>query len=40
MESADQHGDGELTWTDAMVLDQSEDRMLEWSFLVSIMIVA
>ena len=36
----DQRGDGELSWTDAMVLDWSEDQMSEWSFLVSIMIVA
>ena len=34
----DQHGDGELSWVDAMGLDQSEDRISEWSFLVSIMI--
>ena len=36
----DQHGDGESSWTDAMGLDQSKDRILEWSFLVSIMIAA
>ena len=36
----DQHGDGELSWTDAMGLDQSEDQMLECSFSVSIMIAA
>ena len=38
MESMDQCGDGELSWTDVMGSDQSEDQMLEWSFLVSIMI--
>ena len=36
----DQHGDGESSWTDAMGSDWSENRMSEWSFLVSIMIVA
>ena len=36
----DQRGDGESSWTDAMGSDQSEDRILEWSFSVSIMIVA
>ena len=36
----DQHGDGELSWMDAMGSDQSEDRMSEWSFSVSILIVA
>ena len=33
----DQHGDRELNWADAMGSDQSKDRILEWSFLVSIM---
>ena len=36
----DQHGDGESSWTDAMGSDRSEDRISEWSFLVSIIIVA
>ena len=36
----DQCGDRESSWTDAMGLDQSEDRILEWSFSVSIMIAA
>ena len=36
----DQCGDGESSWTDAMGLDWSEDWMSEWSFLVSMMIVA
>ena len=36
----DQCGDGESSWTDAMGLDQSEDQISEWSFLVSIMIMA
>ena len=36
----DQHGDGESSWMDAMGLDQSEDQISEWSFLVSIMIMA
>ena len=40
MESTDQRGDGDLSWTDAMGLDQSEDRISEWSFSVSIMIAA
>ena len=34
----DQSGDGELSWTDAMGLDQSEDWMSEWSFSVSVLI--
>ena len=34
----DQRRDGELSWTDAMGLDQSKDWILEWSFSVSIMI--
>ena len=29
-----------MSWTDAMGLDQSEDWISEWSFLVSIMIAA
>ena len=36
----DQCGDGELSCTDAMGLDWSEDWISEWSFLVSIMIAA
>ena len=36
----DQCGDRELSWTDAMGLDQSEDQISEWSFSVSIMIAA
>ena len=40
MESMDQCGDRESSWTDAMGSDQSEDRISEWSFSVSIMIVA
>ena len=36
----DQCGDGESSWTNAMGSDWSEDWMLEWSFLVSMMIVA
>ena len=36
----DQCGDGELSWMDAMGSDRSEDQISEWSFLVSIMIVA
>ena len=35
----DQRGDRESSWTDAIGLDWSEDWILEWSFLVSIMIV-
>ena len=27
------------SWTDTMGLDQSEDQMSEWSFLVSMMIM-
>ena len=38
-ELTDQCRDGESSWTDAMGLNQSEDRISEWSFLVSIMIV-
>ena len=38
MESTDQHGDGESSWTDAMGSDRSEDWISEWSFSVSIMI--
>ena len=34
----DQCGDGESSWMDAIGSDQSEDRILEWSFSVSIMI--
>ena len=40
MESTDQCRDRELSWMDAMGSDQSEDWILEWSFLVSIMIMA
>ena len=36
----DQHRDGESSWMDAMGEDQSEDQISEWSFSVSIMIVA
>ena len=36
----DQHGDRESSWMDAVGLDRSEDRISEWSFLVSIMIAA
>ena len=36
----DQCGDRESSWTDAMGSDRSEDWMSEWSFLVSMMIVA
>ena len=36
----DQCGDGESSWTDAMGLNWSDNRMLEWSFLVSIIIAA
>ena len=36
----DQCGDGESSWTDAMGSDQSEDRISEWSFSVSIMSAA
>ena len=39
MELTDQHGDGELSWTDVMGLDWSEDWILEWSLSGSIMIV-
>ena len=39
LELTDQCGDGESSWMNAMGLDQSEDQILEWSFLVSIMIV-
>ena len=35
-----QHGDRESSWMDVMGLDQSEVQMSEWSFLVSMMIVA
>ena len=40
MESMDQRRDGESSWMDAMGLDWSEDQILEWSFLMSIMITA
>ena len=40
MELTDQRRDRESSWTDAMGLDRSEDRILEWSFSVSIMIAA
>ena len=36
----DQCGDGESSWTDAMGSDWSEDWISEWSFSVSILIVA
>ena len=36
----DQCGDGELSWTDAMGSDESEDWISEWSFSVFIMIMA
>ena len=36
----DQHRDGESSWMDGMGSDWSEDQILEWSFSVSIMIVA
>ena len=36
----DQHGDGESSWMDAMGLDRSKDQILEWSFLVSMIIAA
>ena len=40
MELTDHCGDRELSWADAMGSDRSEDQMSEWSFLVSIMIMA
>ena len=36
----DQCGDRESSWTDAMGLEWSEDQISEWSFSVSMMIVA
>ena len=36
----DQRGDRELSWADAIGLEQSDERMLEWSFSMSMMIMA
>ena len=36
----DQCGDGELSWADAIGLEQSNEWMLEQSFLMSMMIAA
>ena len=36
----DQRGDGELSWVDAIGLELSDEWMLEWSFLMSMMIAA
>ena len=38
MESTDQHGDGELSWVDAIGLEQGHKQMLEQSFSMSMMI--
>ena len=40
MESTDQHGDGELSWVDAIRSEWSDEWMLEQSFLMSMMITA
>ena len=39
MELTDQCGDGELSWVDVIESEQSDERMLEQSFLMSMMIV-
>ena len=36
----DQCEDGELSWADVIILEQSEDWISEWSFSMSIMIMA
>ena len=36
----DQHRDGESSWADAIGLEQSDEQMSEWSFLMSMMIMA
>ena len=35
----DQHGDGELSCADVFGLEQCVERMSEWSFLMSMMIM-
>ena len=40
LESTDQSGDRELSWADVIGSEQSDEQMLEWSFSMSMMIVA
>ena len=40
MELTDRCGDRELSWADAIGSEWSDERMLEWSFSMSMMIMA